>query len=161
MSVTIIQPENTVIVNGAGLRIDCSSLEPMINVVQWDDELNLGHIEFVNTPGNPWLRNVNITNFDEYEIFRTAWNNKQAEIAVAAQAVVAAEQDSVQVQTTAPTPADFQAIMASDTTIDEKAAAITELSTQYNFRISAANDVVRTVYAAYRNIIDTPGPVSP
>ena len=92
MQVTIIPQDNSVVLDGAALRIDCSGVAPMIHAIQWNDEAGEGQIEFVQTPGKPFMPNVKIVEFGGYEYLRQAYVQRRTQIAAAQAAAVAAKQ---------------------------------------------------------------------
>jgi hypothetical protein len=63
---TIIRADNYVRINGRGLTIDCSSLDPNIHAIQWAD--TSGWIEYIAPPSDQ-----NITDLSPYQAIIDAW----------------------------------------------------------------------------------------
>lgn len=75
--VTIVRPDNTVIVDGKPHWVDCSSLPAYVRVVQWDGEAGKGHIEFVQDPHGKFMPNTAITDFAPYTSLTDAWTEAE------------------------------------------------------------------------------------
>jgi hypothetical protein len=73
MNATIVRPDNIVVVDGLGLAVDCSDLDPVISVVQWGG--TAGHIEYVNPPyASEFKTNTLINDFAPYQKYVDAWH---------------------------------------------------------------------------------------
>jgi len=78
MSETIVRPDNIVVVDGVGLTVDCSGLDPAISVIQWDGAA--GHIEYVNPPNaSEFKANTPIDDFEPYQKYVDAWHAAKQE----------------------------------------------------------------------------------
>jgi len=72
--ITIVREDNTVIVDGRALPIDCGPLAAAIHAVQWHGDK--GHIEYVNPPGAPpedFLPNAEIESLEPFQSVVNAW----------------------------------------------------------------------------------------
>lgn len=67
MKVTIVRPDNTVIVDGVARNIDCSALPAYLQAVQWDGEQAKGHLEFVQDGSGAFLLNQPILSFAQFD----------------------------------------------------------------------------------------------
>lgn len=76
MQLTIIVPDNTIIIDGRALPIDCSTLDPNIRIVQWYDDH--GEIEFDNVPGQDFRRNGKINSLSGLSQVIEAWQELAA-----------------------------------------------------------------------------------
>lgn len=77
MRVTISREDNTVIVNGTPLSVDCSDLSHIIRVVQWDGAI--GWIEFVQAFDGGFIPNIKIIDFKPYDYLVDRWRLALAE----------------------------------------------------------------------------------
>jgi hypothetical protein len=104
MTLTIINPDNLVIIDGRGLPIDCSLLMPnsSIRVVQWDGAK--GHIEYYNSIDKPYKPNTPLTSINQFQPVIDAWNEKANEIDNASPPLV----DPVKMQESIKMFKDFQ-----------------------------------------------------
>ena len=87
MRLTIIRSDNMVYVDGEPLTVDCSSLDPSIHAIQWND--TKGVIEFVDEDpiDNQAPAPQTITDITPYQPLIDGWNAaKQAQIQAAAKA---------------------------------------------------------------------------
>lgn len=73
MKVTIVRPDNTIIVDGVARTVDCSVLPSAHRVIQWLGES--GWIEFEQTPGTDHLANMPLASFEAYQEFVDAWED--------------------------------------------------------------------------------------
>ena len=73
MKISIIRPDNKVYVDGYPIDLDLSSIDSSIDVIQWNTELNSGHIELALVNGQR-LPNETITDFSDYEWVKTEWD---------------------------------------------------------------------------------------
>lgn len=75
MRLTIIPSDNLVIVDGRGLTIELSGYPQLdgVRVLQWDDALGQGQLEFVNLPGDDFKPNETITSIEPYQDILDAW----------------------------------------------------------------------------------------
>jgi hypothetical protein len=81
MDVTILVPEDTVIVDGRSLPIDCSSVDQNIRVVRWYEDGDYGEVEFANEPGKPFMRNGQLTgSLGEFRPILDAWQEQADKI---------------------------------------------------------------------------------
>jgi len=71
MRVTIIVPDDMVIVDGRPIPVDCSELNQNIRVVQWYDDH--GEIEFDNAPGRNFRRNGRINDLSDFKSIVDTW----------------------------------------------------------------------------------------
>lgn len=85
MKLVIIRPDNSVILDGAGLWVDCAALPAYIHAVQWDGEE--GWIEFVNDHKGQHLPNLKISNLSPYAFLVEKWNETKAENDARAKAI--------------------------------------------------------------------------
>ena len=78
---TIVRSSNTISIDGRALQVDCSSLDPNIAVVQWNEHGDgTGHIEFSQPGQSTWL-NGTLTSVDGLHDFQPlidAWNSAAA-----------------------------------------------------------------------------------
>jgi hypothetical protein len=75
MRATINRVDGHVVVDGTARDVDCSSLSPIISVIQWSDETAppSGHIEFVQRLGEPHMLNIKIVDLHPYRSYFDAW----------------------------------------------------------------------------------------
>lgn len=90
MKVTVLCSDNTVVVDGVGLWVDCADVHGLISVIQWDGEE--GWIEFYNDNKGRHIANVKITDFSPYTFLVEKWNETKAESDAKAKAVAEANQ---------------------------------------------------------------------
>lgn len=94
-TVTIVRPDNRVVVDGAGMSVDCSSLSTYVKAIQWTGES--GWIEFAYDGRGKFEPNQPITSFEPYAHFVDKWNDAKAageKAAADAQVKRAAEQEA-------------------------------------------------------------------
>ena len=74
-TLSIIAKDNVVVIDGIGKPVDCSALDPIIHAIQWNDEKQKGHIEFVDEDPNDGQRdpNENIDSIEPYQFLIDAW----------------------------------------------------------------------------------------
>lgn len=89
-NVTLVRPDNTVIVDGKAHAVDLSSMHEFISVVQWDGAAKTGHIEFVQAANTPHRLNIDIADISGWSAAIEAWDALEAAEAAAA---AAAESD--------------------------------------------------------------------
>ena len=75
MRVTVIRPDNLVLVDGRAETVDCSQVRAEVRVVQWNSDKSLGHIEFDNAEANAWSArgNEEIKDFSEFTPLLKVW----------------------------------------------------------------------------------------
>ena len=71
MRVTILVSDNTVIVDGRPLSIDCGAINPNIRVMNWWD--THGEVEFYNEPGIDFKRNGKLDSLTDFRDVIEAW----------------------------------------------------------------------------------------
>lgn len=84
--ITIVRSDNTVVIDGKAHPVDCSALSEGICVVQWDGEL--GHIEYAQGGGLPFMTNVDIASLDGFGLEAVAGIIAAWDAAEAAEAVI-------------------------------------------------------------------------
>lgn len=73
-NVTLVRPDNTVIVDGKAHAVDLSSMHEFISVVQWDGAAKTGHIEFVQAVNTPHRLNIEISDISGWSAAIEAWD---------------------------------------------------------------------------------------
>lgn len=68
---TIVAEDDTVVVDGKALKIDCSDLPEYVRAVQWDGEK--GHIEYRPDAKGRQHGNVNIVDFTPFMFLVDRW----------------------------------------------------------------------------------------
>jgi hypothetical protein len=77
MKLTIIFPDDIVIIDGIALKVDCSAMSPGIHAVQWNGQR--GHIEYaVDDVGNKKL-NDQIEDVAQFQPIIDSWNAAKAQ----------------------------------------------------------------------------------
>jgi hypothetical protein len=71
MLLTIVKPDDIVLIDGEARRVNCSSVAPDISVIQWLD--TTGWIEFDNQPGNQFRLNEDIDSIEPWQHLIDAW----------------------------------------------------------------------------------------
>lgn len=93
-TLSILVEDNMVSIDGIGLLVNCSSLDPTIHAVQWNGDRGRGHIEFVDEDPNDGQRppNATIDNIEQFMLVVNAWNvlKQELDAKIAAQAAQAA-----------------------------------------------------------------------
>ncbi|MDB5610662.1 MAG: hypothetical protein JWP25_7562 [Bradyrhizobium sp.] len=70
MKVTIVRPDNVVIVDGRAMRVDCGTLPDYVRIVQWDEDH--GHVEMFPY-GSEFVPSIDIENLDDFRDAIAAW----------------------------------------------------------------------------------------
>lgn len=86
--ITIVRTDNVVVVDGVGLKVDCTSLPGYIKAIQWVEDT--GWIEFVQDHKGQFLKNQKIVDFTDYVYLVEKWNEAKA----AADAMAAADAEA-------------------------------------------------------------------
>lgn len=90
-TVTIVRPDNTVVVDGVGLKVDCTSLPGYVKSIQWTGES--GWIEFMQDHKSQFLPNMPIADFTPYKYLSDKWVEAKAASDAMAHADEAAKAD--------------------------------------------------------------------
>ena len=73
---TVIPSDNIVTIDNVAKPVDCSAVDPTIHAIQWNEEKQKGHIEFIDE--DPYdgvmVPNVAITSIEEYQYLIDAWD---------------------------------------------------------------------------------------
>lgn len=77
--VSIIRPDNTVVIDGKAHSVDLASMHPYIHAVQWDGKAGAGHIEFVRVAGAPFALNIPIPDPSGWAAAIEAWDAAEAD----------------------------------------------------------------------------------
>jgi hypothetical protein len=79
MRMTIIPKDNAIVIDGLGLDVDCSSLDPRIHAIQWDGEAGVGSVEWINDPLFPdeWKSNDLFIDLAPYQSLIDAWEYRR------------------------------------------------------------------------------------
>jgi hypothetical protein len=72
---SVVKADNFVVIDGIAKPVDCSSLDPTIHAIQWNEERQKGHIEFVDEDPNDGIcePNINIDSIAPYQFLIEAW----------------------------------------------------------------------------------------
>lgn len=70
-TITIIRPDNSIVIDGIGREVDCSSLPAYVKAIQWTRVS--GWIEFVQDGKGQFLPNLTIADFAPYNYLIEKW----------------------------------------------------------------------------------------
>lgn len=78
MQLTIVRPDNVVLINGRGIKLDLSRFPYLkgVHAVQWDGEK--GHVEYDNRQTKEYRANENLMDIMQYETVIEAWKQAAA-----------------------------------------------------------------------------------
>lgn len=77
MKLTIVRPDNSVIIDGEHQKIDCSDLPEYVFAIQWNGEK--GHIEYTADSKGRHQPNVAITDIAPYNYLVEKWQAAKSE----------------------------------------------------------------------------------
>lgn len=77
MRLSIIIPDNVVVIDGRAEAVDLKNMPAGVRVVQWDG--SVGHVEFYNSADTAYQPNIPLHSIDDYQWVIDAWNAAAAE----------------------------------------------------------------------------------